>query len=240
MSGKEFYCKIEEVPAISGEVASSCTRDIIDFSGFSPEFSLQYIDELKQKREHCLSMVKTKEVAEQVKLLTEQLTNTIKAIRLSINKVEGYLSLAEKSLDLPVSAFSLSELRIELSSKNIPAIVLQGNTLYTKLVRNQPALATKGMSDKFLATLKSQIDELDTQRISQKSKISERTLTTDSNTQDFNELWEMTTKILIAAQSIYRGVNDLKLKDYTISHLRKRIRTKGSDDKGADTNAATE
>lgn len=240
MSEKEFYCKIEEVPAISGEVVSTLVRDIADFSMFSPEFTLEFAEELKQKRNYCLTMLKSKEVAEQVKSLTDQLPELIKVIRLSINRVEGYLSLAGKSLDLPVSGFSISELRSELSIKNVPAIVLQGSTLYTKLVRNQAALAAKGMSEEFLTSFKLQIDELDTHKIKQKNKMSERSLTTDSNTQDLNELWAMTTKILIAAQSIYRGVNDLKLKDYTLSHLRKKIRTKNSDDKGADTNQAAE
>lgn len=240
MSQKEFYCKNEEVPAISGEVTSNYERDFAEYSEFSSEFTLQSAEELKQKRAHCLTMVKTKEVTEQMKSLTEQLPKTIKAIRLSINKAEGYLLLAEKSLDLPVSGFSISELRTELSVKNIPAIVLQGNTLYTKLMRNQAVLASKGMSDEFLALYKSQIDELDTLKITQKNKMSERAQTTDSNTKDFNELWEMTTKILVAAQAMYRGVNDLKLKDYTISHLRKQLRAKGTDSKDAGANPAGE
>lgn len=240
MSQKDFYCKNEEVPAISGEVESNYERDFADFSEFSSEFTLQFAEALKQKRVHCLTMVKTKEVTEQMKSLTEQLPKTIKAIRLSINKAEGYLLLSEKSLDLPVSGFSISELRTELSVKNIPAIVLQGNTLYTKLVRNQTALASKGMSEEFLALYKSQIDELDAKKLTQKSKMSERAQTTDSNTKDFNELWEMTTKILVAAQAMYRGVNDLKLKDYTISHLRKQLRAKGTDGKDAGANPAGE
>lgn len=240
MSQKEFYCKNEEVPAISGEVVSNYERDFADFSEFSSEFTLQLAEELKQKRAHCLTMVKTKEVTEQMKSLTEQLPKTIKAIRLSVNKAEGYILLAEKLLDLPVSGFSISEFRTELSVKNIPAIVLQGNTLYTKLVRNQTVLASKGMSDEFLTLYKSQIDELDAQKITQKNKMSERAQTTDSNTKDFNELWEMTTKILVAAQAMYRGVNDLKLKDYTISHLRKQLRAKGSDGKDAGANPAGE
>jgi len=46
----------------------------------------------------------------------------------------------------------------------------------------------------------------------------------------FNELWDMTSKVINAARAIYRGVDEVKLRDYTVSHLVKRVNAEGAHD----------
>ncbi|MEI7676111.1 MAG: hypothetical protein WCJ03_04965 [Bacteroidales bacterium] len=234
MSDKEFNCKQEDVPAISGIVALNYLRDIAEFNGFSSEFTEQLVAEITAKRTACLEMTKSSEVIEQQKSVTQQIVDKIAELRIKLNKLEGYLDLADKTLDLPIAAFGIATLRENVRDKNIEGIVFQGNTTLTMITRNAPQLAAKGMKADFTPALKALIDELDSLKIAQKGKKSERAHTAESNIVELNELWALVTKILKAAQAIYRGENDLKLKDYTMSHLKKQIRPKTTDDKGAE------
>ena len=50
---------------------------------------------------------------------------------------------------------------------------------------------------------------------------------TDTNMGTYNDLWSDICIITDAAKAIYRGVDDVKLKNYNISLLRKRINAEG-------------
>jgi oligoribonuclease (3'-5' exoribonuclease) len=70
--------------------------------------------------------------------------------------------------------------------------------------------------------------EMDALNTTQSSKLSERMRLTDANIKELNELWEMLVPVFDAAKGMYKGVDEVKLKDYTISHLVKRVHTVSS------------
>jgi hypothetical protein len=58
---------------------------------------------------------------------------------------------------------------------------------------------------------------------------------TEKNIYQFNDLWDSLQPILKTAKAIYRGVDEVKLKDYTVTQLTKRIHAEGKRDGQATT-----
>jgi hypothetical protein len=70
---------------------------------------------------------------------------------------------------------------------------------------------------------KNQIIEISALNVKQNDLVSKRNRLTKQNIEMFNDLWESLQPVLKTAKAIYRGVDDVKLKDYTIAQLLKRI-----------------
>ncbi len=227
MEARDFNCKHEDVPAVAGFVTTSFRRDLALFSDFSPVYNEEFAVGMEAKRKTCLQMIKSGAITHQMKQVTSALHDKTLELRPILNKLEGYLSLAEGSLDISVDDFGLKSLRTQISNGNTEGIISQGNSLITAITRNQAALLAKGLKSDFITSLTTLINEIDTLNNAQNSKLSERTQTTSDNIKEFNELWEMVTSVLKTGRLLYRGVDDVKLKDYTLAQLLKRINAEG-------------
>jgi hypothetical protein len=64
----------------------------------------------------------------------------------------------------------------------------------------------------------------------QNGKVSERSRLSDGNIKEFNRLWNLIELVTISARAMYRGVDDVKLKDYTISNLIKKAKSTNNND----------
>jgi hypothetical protein len=224
---RDFKCKKEEVPVIAGFVATSFRRDLAQFSDYSPEYSEEFATDMEAKRKVCVQMVKSSAITSQMKQVTSTLKDKTKQLRPILNKLEGYLNLADGKMDISAEDFALTSLRTQISNGNTEGIIAQGNTLITDLTRNQAVLAPKGLKAVLMESLTSLIDEIDTLNNGQNSKLSDRIQTTSDNYTEFNELWAMVDSVLSTGRSLYRGVDDVKLKDYTLEQLLKRINAEG-------------
>ncbi|MDP4268581.1 MAG: hypothetical protein Q8909_00495 [Bacteroidota bacterium] len=224
---RDFKCKKEEVPAIAGFLVSSFRRDLVQFSDYSPEYNEEFATDMEARRKVCLQMVKSGAITNQMKQVTSTLKDKTKQLRPILNKLEGYLKLANGTMDISADGFGLTSLRTQISDGNVEGIIAQGNSLITDLTRNKTALAAKGLKEVLTESLTSLINEIDTLNNGQNSKLSERIQTTSDNNKEFNELWAKIDSVLSTGRSLYRGVDDVKLKDYTLEQLLKRINAEG-------------
>ena len=227
MESKNFKCKHEEVPVIAGFAATSLRRDMSAFSDYSSLFSESYAAELDSRSKTCYEMIKSGAITSQIKQVTQQMSDKVQSLRLSLNKTEGYLDLAKGSLDIAVEDFGLKAIRACINVGDTEGVIMKGHNLVTVLTRNQAALLAKGMKADFVTSLTTLIDEIATLNKDQNSKLSERNQTTNDNIKEFNDLWEMVATVLKTGKLLYRGVDDVKLKDYTLDQLLKRINAEG-------------
>jgi hypothetical protein len=70
------------------------------------------------------------------------------------------------------------------------------------------------------------LEEIGELNVKQNVQTSERNRLTQSNIETFNDLWSSLQPVVNTAKAIYRGVDDVKLKDYTVAQLLKRINAK--------------
>jgi hypothetical protein len=101
--------------------------------------------------------------------------------------------------------------------------MLNMHKLLTVVRRNLSVLETKGLRSELVSDIESQIGEISALNTRQNDLISDRNRLTKQNIELFNDLWESLQPVLKTAKAIYRGVDDTKLKDYTVAQLMKRI-----------------
>jgi hypothetical protein len=220
---KTFRYKIENLPTIGEFLLKNLDKDIDDFNNFSSVFTPEYLAAIKNKIYICKDIISSSVVTKELKALTQHLYNESKALRIKINAVEGYLKLAAKELDIAVVDFGLKNIRNDISRNNIEGLVMNVQKTLIAIKRNQAVLESKGLKPELITDIETQTREINNLNVNQNELISGRNRLTKTNIDLFNDLWDSLQPILKTAKAIYRGVDDVKLKDYTIRQLVKRI-----------------
>ena len=223
MEEKKFNCKMEDVPVITGFALESLEKDLEVFENFSPIFTLQFISNARAKQSTCYDLTKTNDVLKLQKVITKSIIDKVGMLRLSLNQLEGYLKLANAELDIKVSDFGLKNIRTAISKTNVEGIISDTRSLISILKRNEAVLQEKGMKTEFLTVLTALVLEIETLNTQQNSKKNERSRVSGINNKVFNELWDTLGTIIDAGHAIYRGVDEVKLKEYTLTNLLKRV-----------------
>lgn len=230
MENKKYWCKTEEVPVVAGYVLNSLRVDLTDFRNFSSMYSEELITSVEAQKNVCSELIKSSAITGQLKLITQQLNEKANTLRISLNPLEGYLILAGKALDIQIADFELKGIRKNIASGNMEGVIQDVTTLVSNLKRNATVLTNVGMKAQMPDDLQAISANISALNEAQHLKESERSRMLDSNQKEFNKMWEMITMITKSARAMYRGVNDVKLKDYTISNLIKKARSTNNND----------
>ena len=223
MENKKFNCKMEDLPVIAGFAIQSLETDKVDFIEYSPVYDGDFITDARLKQKECSELVKQEDVLKRQKKVTQEINLNLKGLRNNVNKIEGYLLLAANQLDISVADFSLTELRLNISKKNVEGVCSDIQSLIVKLKRNEVALSDKGMKTALLDDLAAQNEKLDKLNMNQNDLKNKRSRTTSDNIKVFNELWDILNMILDGGRSLYRANDKVKYKEYTLSQLKKRV-----------------
>jgi hypothetical protein len=225
MEQKLFNCSVENVTPIAGLLLDAFARDLTDFTAYSPRFTSAYLTQAQTQKSVCDAIVDSAIMNAQRKAATTQLENKEKEIRLLLNKAEGYIKLAGNKLDIDITDFGIANLRDKINKENTEGTLKALPRVVDNLTRNATALQTEGMPASLPSTLTQLGNDIALLNATQVNKLTERIHLTEENTKSLNALWETITPILDAAKAMYKGVNELKMKDYTISVLEKRLGT---------------
>jgi len=225
---RRFYCKIEDLPTISRFLLNSYLKDQKDFYNYSSVFTVEFVSSLEAKITVCEELISSSAVIKELKTVTIQLYAKSKNLRIKLNALEGYLKLTASELDVIVEDVGLKNVRINISNGNTEGLILNVQKVLTAVVRNQAVLEANGMKPELIDEIKNQAQEIKLLNIRQNDLISDRNRMTKLNVELFNDLWDGVQPILKTAIAIYRGVDDVKLKDYTISQLLSRINAGGT------------
>jgi hypothetical protein len=227
MTTKKFSFKIEELPIVGEFILERVSKDIADFLAYSSLFTPDYLATIQKKIVVCKEVVASSTVTKELKAVTQQLGNKSKGLRIKMNVLEGYLKIGAKELDILLEDVGLKGVRRDITNNNTEGLILNVQKSLTAVKRNQPVLATKGMKPELIVDIETHVQEIDALNVKQNNMISDRNRLTKSNIESFNDLWDSLHPVLDAAKAIYRGVDDVKLKDYTIAQLKKRINAEG-------------
>jgi hypothetical protein len=223
MSTKKFPCKVEEVPVIGEFVVNSAERDINDFNSYSSLFTLEYLASIRANVEVCRELIKSSVITKEQKTVTQQLYDKSKNLRIKLNALEGYLKLGADKLDIAVKDIDLKSIRSNITRKNTEGLLSNMKTALIAVKRNLSVLEALGLKQVQIAEIETQLQEINSLNEKQNELISKRNRLTDANIGKFNDLWNSLRPIFSTAKAIYRSVDEVKLKDYNISQLKKRI-----------------
>ena len=218
---------MEEVPVLAGFVVESLQEDLTEFQANFSDYTPEKVNALATKRNFCLELERSNSVTQQLKNVTAKLVEKELALRPALNKLEGYIKRTSTGLDIAADAFGIKAVRNSISRGNDEGIIAGMKTLLTHVNRNRAALKTIDLKPEFVAELTAATSEIDTLNNEQNRLENLRNSTTSANIRDYNELWDMTTAICQDARAIYKGVNEVKLKKYSITALLKRVNAEG-------------
>ena len=123
ISPRSYNCKDEGLPVICGFAAISLTRDLTDFSGFSPMFDAAYLAAYKAKIEIVQELVQPKSETIELKIITDRMYATLDSLIAPLNYVDGYLKLAVKTVPMSATDFGLSQLRKSIRSRDVENVL---------------------------------------------------------------------------------------------------------------------
>lgn len=239
METKKFNCKIESLPVIGSFLMLSFEVDSPTFISYSPMFNEPFASNLKAKINVCANMISVEELQKQQKLVTRSLDTSIKSVRLLMNPLEGYLKIAT-GLDVAITDFGIKKVRDGISSKR-PEDTISGLKLVTaNFLRNKTALVAVGCDPKTDEVLNQAIAELTDLNEQQNVFKNKCVRTTEEIIKEHNQLWDMMNPVFVAGKAIFKGKDEVKLREYTFSTLKRRVEgsTRSTSEKPDETSAA--
>jgi hypothetical protein len=197
-------------------------------------FTPDYLTTIEIKINACKELISSSTVVKELKAVTKQMYDKSKGLRVKLNVLEGYLKLGKDNLDIAVDDAGLKDVRNNISRSNIEGLISNTKKLLDAVKRNQFVLEAKGFKPSIISDIEFQIAEINVLNTKQNYLISDRNRMTKQNIELFNDLWESLLPVVETAKAIYRGVDDVKLKDYTIAQLVKRINAGKRKDKSSE------
>jgi hypothetical protein len=228
---RKYGCKAEEVPAIGGYLAQRLRADLNDFTSFSSFFSRDYIVQLEAQTAACIQVIVSDVLTKEISEITKQIGAKTKSLRLDVNKVEVYFNMADGEMTVAADMMGVKQLRASISNGNMEGVAVNGHRLLSAINTNLTVLQAKGLKPALVEEMTQLVNDIEKLGNDQNFKITERNRHTDDNISTLNGLWDMISFILETGRALYRGVNDTKLNDYTLTTILKRINAEGSNPK---------
>ena len=227
MEKKEFPCKVEEVITAGGFTLDDFKVDQPEFMAYSTIYAPPFIVSAEAKLTQCKELILAISFTGELKAISNKLILTKKDLRIKLNHAEGYMNLTNEGLDVADTDMGLNEARVTIGKSNVEGMISSTRTFIVNLSRNETVLLTAGMSTEFIAELTELVKTIEDLNTAQNHKLNERAAAVDANMATFNELWAIISGIHATARAIYRTVDDVKLKKYTMSAIMKRVNAEG-------------
>ena len=211
--------KNEEALHVASFVLDSYKRDIADFRAFSNQFNDEFTSMFESK------VTGLKDLIEPV-ALTNALTNSTKILYGKLhtaadimNRLEGFITFAEKKLNGKPGDFNLHAVRSHIHHKHVEGFTLSLSVTLDAITKNQAALEGAGMLKTFPKEITDLRDLIMGANLEQKHKLDERKELVSKNQNQINEVMTLVSFVNKFGKLIYKRNNPEKLQDYTLSEL---------------------
>ena len=229
MSQKRMYtCGTEEVSPMANILAASMLTDIVWFRGHSALFIPAYPASMIEKAAACNALITSDVLTQRIRIVTRTIGSKCDELSIKVNHANNYIHMVEPTdLNVDVNSMGVTPLRASLNNGNTEGVVKNGRVLIINVQANLTVLEPVGLTPAFLTELTELIDQIETLGNEQTDKKSKRNRNTDAYIGQFNELWAMEKLVMATGKALFKGVDEVKLKDYTYTTIIKRIRAAG-------------
>ena len=221
---RTYNCKDEELPIICGYVAYSFRRDLADFTAFSPNFSNEYLIGFESKIKLIDELINPRLITVELKGITKELYDAMNSLIDPINRVAGYMKLAKSEITITEKDFGLTQLRQKAKSKDAEGVLQNIKIVNANLDKHKEVLSKHGLSDELINHFSTVAETVATNNQKQYEIINNRKSIVQDNLKLFNGLFNQFNEICNVGKILYKGKDILKLKEYTFTELKKRVR----------------
>ena len=221
---RDYNCKDEELPLLGGITVVNLSRDLRDFTGYSPQFNLEYVNKFEAAISTANEVIQPKSELMKQKEITTRIFNTLVLLLDASIRLGGYLKLANGSEDLTPGKFGLTLLKKQISRKDVEGVIQSLKLVIDNINMKKEMLMAQGLTEELIAIFVSAEKTLDADKRMQSAMISNRKGVILNNVSLFNGLYAELCNIMTVGKIIYRTTNSAKLQDYTFNDLKKRVR----------------
>ena len=221
---RSFDCKEEELPVVCGFGAVSLTRDLSDFTAYSPMFDAPYLAAFKAKIEVVQELVQPNSETVELKVITGRIYQTLDDLISPINHLEGYLKLAGKQVPISSADFGLVQLRKSVRARDVENVLKQLHTVEGNINKYKTALMAKGLTEALIAKFTEMSNPLAADKDKKYTLVSNRAAIVQNNRGLLNELGDQLAEICRIGKILYGQTDQAKLKDYTFAQMMKQVK----------------
>ena len=215
-------CRIEEVPLIGRIFITNLKRDKPLFFADMDDYTDEYIKTLEDQLVEIEGLIRPVTVTEVQKAVTARIKATLGEIRPHVNALARRIRRA-KNLTLPLESFRLSDIREQISKKDIEGVIQCIKDSMVFVDQNIAALKLKGFKDEDRQYFDDVIAQLTADKVSQSEKGTERRVLSQDNIHTINAFVSEMMLVLKDGYDILEK-NPALRKDYTFVHLRSLVR----------------
>ena len=221
---RSYNCKDEELPVICGFAAFSLKRDLADFTSYAPKFTAAYVTDFETKIASVNEVIMPKSETLELKTITARLYAAMDGLTDPINRVAGYLKLANGGLTMNAADFGLTLLRKNVTGRNAEGVISSLHTVNNNLTKYAAELGVQGLTPELAARFANAGISIAADNQKQYEILSYRKGIVQNNLGLFNSLYRQLTEILRVGKILYKAGDAAKLQDYTFNALLKQVR----------------
>lgn len=220
---RAYNCKDEELPVICNFAVFSLKRDLADFTSFSPKFNTAYVTDFETKIASVSEVIMPKSETLDLKNITARLYATMDGLIDPINRVTGYLKLANGGLNVSATDFGLTLLRKNISTKNAEGVISSLRTVSTNLTKHAAILGEQGLTPELASRFTDAGTSIAADNQKQYEITSNRANIVQNNVGLFNSLNEQLTEVLRVGKILYKANDAARAQEYTFAAMKKKV-----------------
>ena len=218
-------CKLDELPTIGEFIAASYKIHILDFTSYSPEYTLLYWTNLEIERKSIEDLINPKQMRGEQKIITQRIYSNQILVTISLNQIEGYAKRA-KGLTIEYTDFGFGSAKSANNSGDIEGLVssMRDIAKNAAIDANMTAMTVKGYSTEKQADFIALTNAIDNDNVAQNKKINQLATLVADNHAAINKYWDKLVDICDAGKRIFGNISVEKNKEYVMSTVISRVR----------------
>jgi hypothetical protein len=220
-----YNCKNEEVPVIGRFLVYPLRRDIKEFSAFLPKiFTNDYIVVFEQKIEDVNNLINPQAETVELKDATNHMYLVMDGLIVPIDMVSGYIKFTKGAIPISVRDFGLTALKQKIRSRDSEGVLKNLRIVNNNLEKYRSQLVGQGFDENIITRFTEALPAIEADNQRQFEIVNRRKEIVENNIGTINDLYKTIIEICNVGKVLYKGKNDLKVKDYTFAELKKNVR----------------
>jgi len=221
---RDYSCKDEEIPVVCDYAHFSFKRDLADFRAYSPKFDEKYDASFGKCIDDAYELVAPESETIELKASTTRLYAVYDGLRDPVNRLEGYLQLAEDKLNISPDDFGIKALRKSIRKKDAEGVLDSLHSINRNVKTYKPTLVELGLTDTLTDRFVSDADAVAREKKLQYEITTNRRKIVQENLSVLNNMNALLVEILRVGKILYSDSDPARSKEYTFSELKKRVR----------------
>jgi uncharacterized protein YjaG (DUF416 family) len=227
MTERIYHGKSEEIPVIGNYLLSVLKEDFPEFMAYLPKvFTDEFIPGFEKKITEVNNLLNPQEETVALKNTTAQLYSTMDSLKELANKVSGYLKFTKGVVPVSAKDFGLTPLKQKAHVKDAEGVLKYLRIVINNLQKYRQQLTEHGLTEEVIQSFSQAVTSIENENQKQFEILNKRKKIVDNNIHLINDLYKTIMEICYVGKTLYKGKNDLKVKDYTYSELKKKVRNK--------------